>query len=323
MKKVKVYIIISIIIILVLLVALFVNILLNKDEETILKETPQIKLGVKSTTDSSNVSIIRNNIYINGGGTYDVKGILNNGTIYIDTNDEIILNLSKVTMVNENDSVINNRASKAVTLNVLDECILSDGSNSSSVITSTGDLTIAGDGSMLIYGNGGNGITTTNGNLTLEIKTIYVTAKESAFYSSDIFSINSGTVIGLGKGIMQIPNNTSKQNTFLFNFNEIKDADTNLSLYKENNSEIIAINTLREFKTLTISSEKLENGKYYLMTNITNDGKLINGIYDGVSQDGRKIYVGNSNIFQISGIANWYGNMNIKRLTLEQNANFT
>lgn len=51
-----------------------------------------IDLRVVPKTNSRSVRIVNNNIYINDGGTYEVSGILYNGTIYIDTSDDVTLN---------------------------------------------------------------------------------------------------------------------------------------------------------------------------------------------------------------------------------------
>ena len=153
-----------------------------------------IDLRVVPKTNSRSVRIVNNNIYINDGGTYEVSGILYNGTIYIDTSDDVTLNFDEVTIVNEFTSTIDNRKSSKVIINLAEETnnILSDGSDSSSSIKSVGDIFLEGQGSMLIYANNESGIATSNGNLVVNGIDLYVIAQGSAFDITKEFLINSG-----------------------------------------------------------------------------------------------------------------------------------
>ena len=60
-----------------------------------------INLGVIPEISSDNAKFLNNNIYINEGGTYSIKGVFVNWTIYIDTHGEINVILNNVTIVTE------------------------------------------------------------------------------------------------------------------------------------------------------------------------------------------------------------------------------
>lgn len=165
------------------------------NENDLIQETKNtIELGVISKSNSKDVRIANNNVYINNGGVYNISGILYNGTIYIDTSDDVTLNFDEVTIVNEFTSTIDNRKSSKVIINLAEETnnILSDGSDSSSSIKSVGDIFLEGQGSMLIYANNESGIATSNGNLVVNGIDLYVIAQGSAFDITKEFLINSG-----------------------------------------------------------------------------------------------------------------------------------
>ena len=94
---------------------------LNQENTLVSEDKNIIDLGVVPKTNSSKVKISNNNIYINSGGVYDVSGILYNGTIYIDTKEDVILNFDEVTIVNEDIGVIDNRKSSKVIINLEDD----------------------------------------------------------------------------------------------------------------------------------------------------------------------------------------------------------
>ena len=160
----------------------------SKDIEE--EQITYIDLGVISKISSDKAKVSDNNIYINSGGTYELTGILHNGTIYIDTNEEVTLNLNGITIVNENTSIIDNRKSPKVIINLEKKSnnILSDGTNSLSVIKSIGNLFLEGEGSLLLYANNGNGITVNNSDLIINDINLYIIAQKDAFnVSGDFF----------------------------------------------------------------------------------------------------------------------------------------
>ena len=284
-------------------------------EETLLDSTENIiDLGVVPKTNSSSVRISNNNIYINSGGVYEVSGILYNGTIYIDTADDVTLNFNEVTIVNENTSVIDNRKSNKVVINLEEETnnILSDGSASASAIKSIGDIFLEGTGSMLIYANNNSGITTSDGNLVVDGINLYVIAKGASFDIAKEFLINSGIVLGLGNGGMQTTSNLSKQNTLLFNFSSELVEGTTLSLKNAKDESLINFMGLRDFKTLTLSLPNLDKGRYFLYQDTLCDARVKNGIYNECDVSGGKIVTINiTDTYIVDAKWNWYGSMDI------------
>ena len=273
-----------------------------------------IVLGVITKTNSSDVRIANNNVYINAGGVYEVEGILYNGTIYIDTKEDVTLNFKGVTLVNEVNSVIDNRKSDKVVVNLEEDSnnILSDGSSSAAAIKSVGDLFLEGDGSMLIYGNHGSGIAVNGGNFVINGIKLYVVAKEEAFDVTEEFLINAGVVLGLGNGKMQPTSELSKQNTLLFNFNSLFLEGTTFSLYSLEDASIINFMAVRDFKTLTLSTPDLDKGKYRMYQSIDCDTKVKNGVYNDCDVKlGDEVNIGITDTFIVDKKWNWYGSMDI------------
>ena len=273
-----------------------------------------IDLGVITKTNSSDVRIANNNVYINAGGVYEVEGILYNGTIYIDTKEDVTLNFKGVTLVNEVNSVIDNRKSDKVVVNLEEDSnnILSDGSSSAAAIKSVGDLFLEGDGSMLIYGNHGSGIAVNGGNFVINGIKLYVVAKEEAFDVTEEFLINAGVVLGLGNGKMQPTSELSKQNTLLFNFNSLFLEGTTFSLYSLEDASIINFMAVRDFKTLTLSTPDLDKGKYRMYQSIDCEKKKKNGVYDDCDVKlGDEVNIGITDTFIVDKKWNWYGSIDI------------
>ncbi len=314
-KKKVLIIIIAILLIIIGGILLLMPIFFNNDLEVI-DNNPNIidiTLGLNSTSTDDSVKISNNNIYLNKGGIYNISGILNNGTIYIDTNDEVTLNLNNVTITNQENGVIDNRKSKKVIINLREDSnnILSDGKNSTAAIKSVGDLFIEGSGKLLVYANKNNGINT-NGNLVINGGTIYITAKNDAFNVLKELLINSGFVIGLGNNTMKIPNELSKQSTFLFNFNDTFSENTTFSLTNNANDYLLNFVALRDFKTLILSHSVLKSGTYHILRDIECSGKLENGVFiDGEVKGGERINIGIADTFAIDDKSNWYGKKEI------------
>lgn len=287
---------------------------LNQENTLVDEDKNIIDLGVVPKTNSSSVKISNNNVYINNGGVYEVSGILYNGTIYIDTKEDVTLNFDEVTIVNENTSVIDNRKSSKVIINLEEDTnnIFSDGINSQAAIKSVGDIFLEGSGSMLIYANNEAGIKTSGGNLVLNGINLYVIAQGSAFDVSKEFLVNSGVVLGFGNGGMQATSNLSKQNTLLFNFTDTLAEGTALSLKNAKDENMINFIGLRDFKTLTLSLPDLDKGRYFLYQDITCDARLKNGIYNDCEvSDGEQVKISITDTFLVSDKWNWYGSMDI------------
>lgn len=77
-------------------------------------------------------------------------------------------------------------------------------------------------------------------------------------------TINGGNVIALGSDMLEKPNNNSKQKYIAVNLNEKVKDGSEILLKDENGNLITSFTANTDFKTLIISNEKLEKGKYYL-----------------------------------------------------------
>ncbi len=308
-------IIVSILLIFISGFLLLIPIFFNNDLEVI-DNNPNIiniTLSANSKASDNSVKISDNNIYLNKGGIYNISGILNNGTIYIDTNAEVTLNLKNITITNKENGVIDNRKSKKVIINLSEKSnnILSDGKNSIAAIKSVGDIFIEGSGKLLIYANNNNGINA-NGNLVINGGTIYVAALNDAFNVLQELLINSGFVIGLGNNTMKMPNELSKQNVMLFNFSAKYLENTSFSLVDDSNTPIYNFVALRDFNTLIISTSNIKKGSYHLLKDITCDGKAENGIYSNCSvSKGQRVSIGISDTFIVDSKSNWFGKKEI------------
>ena len=308
-------IIITLLLIVIVGIVLLQPIFINNEIETIPESTNTINitLGVNPKVDDSSVKISNNNIHINEGGIYNVSGILVNGTIYIDTSDDVTLKFNGITMVNEINSVIDNRKSNKLVINLANNTnnILSDGGTSSATIKSVGDTYIEGNGNLQIFANINNGISS-NGNLVIDGGAIYLWALNDVFSITKELLINSGTIIGLGNNNMKIPNELSKQYTMLFNLTDSLPENTLLSLIDNNNKSIVSFQALRDFSTLIISSPQINKGTYHLLQDIECNEEITNGIC--ISNDysgGTRINIGFADTFSVINKGNWFGKQGI------------
>ena len=315
MKSKKILLIIIVVLILVIGTLLLRPVFSNNNMEIIDNSVDEIdiSLGVNPTASDSSVKINNNNIYINKGGIYNISGIHINGTIYIDTTNEVTLNFLGVTIVNELNSVIDNRNSSKIIINLANNTnnILSDGGTSSATIKSVGDIYLEGNGNLQIFANINNGISS-NGNLVIDGGVIYLWALNDIFSITKELLINSGTIIGLGNNNMKIPNELSKQYTMLFNLTDSLPENTLLSLIDNNNKSIVSFQALRDFSTLIISSPQINKGTYHLLQDIECNKEIENGIC--ISNDysgGTRINIGFADTFSVINKGNWFGKQGI------------
>lgn len=311
MKSKKILLIIIVVLILVIGTLLLRPVFSNNNMEIIDNSVNEIdiSLGVNPTASDSSVKINNNNIYINKGGIYNISGIHINGTIYIDTTNEVTLNFLGVTIVNELNSVIDNRNSSKIIINLANNTnnILSDGGASSGVIKSVGDIFIEGRGKLLIYANMNNGIESKE-NLVIDGPSIYISAIKDAFVVNKEFLINSGNIIGIGNNTMKLPNELSKQNVMLFNFPDKYLENTTFSLVDNSNEPIYNFVALRDFNTLIISTPNIKNGSHHILRDITCDGKPENGVYSNCTvSGGERVSIGISDTFTVDSKSNWFG----------------
>lgn len=123
------------------------------------------------------------------------------------------------------------------------------------------------------------------------------------------YEINGGFVIALGSDRIEVPKNTSEQNTLAFTLDLKINAGTLVTLIKEE-KVIASFKASKSFKTLIISKDTLLSGEYKLYTNGNHTGILENGIYtNGTYTKGEVVKVNNQETFTISNKVNTFGKM--------------
>lgn len=251
-------------------------------------EEHTIKLGVLVKTNDDRVSVNNKDIYINKGGIYNIVGILVNGTIFVDTNEDVTLRFKDVTMVNESNTIIDNRMNGILNIEFLGENIFSDGSDSLGVIKSSRDININGKGKVTIYSNGFNGIYISNGSLKVEKSNVSIYAKNNVFNIKNNFYVNSGTLLGVGNGYMQVPSNKSKVNTIVLNFDEVIN-NGNINLVNSKNMSLIKFDSLKPFKIMLYSNYLLSKDSYNVLL------------------DNKKVNISLGDTYKIDAKVNWFG----------------
>lgn len=109
--------------------------------------------------------------------------------------------------------------------------------------------------------------------------------------------------------MIEVPTEKSKQTTLAFTLDKEIEENKIITLMKEN-EEIISFTSPKKFKTIIISNEKLDYGKYNLYTDGTHTGTLNNGIYkEGTYIKGNIIKINNMDTFEITKKVNLYGSV--------------
>lgn len=283
-----------------------------------------------------NLNDYNQDLNITNSGEYILSGEFNN-TIYINSNDKVILNLNNITINSSDGSCIVNKSENDLVINIVDGSInnLSDDGKSdyNGCIYSNGNLFIDGYGILNITVNQKKGegistinkdITINNGNINIKSKddginaggdnggtikinggSIFVEAKgdgidsnnnmiinggtiysmgsskggDAALDTDNGITINNGIVIAIGVDMLELPLDTSKQNSIGFTLDEIE-KNTLVTLLNDKDEIIVSFEAREKFKTLIISSNKIDNGKYYLYIDGKNSGIQNNYIYE-------------------------------------------
>lgn len=119
--------------------------------------------------------------------------------------------------------------------------------------------------------------------------------------------INGGTIISLGSDFLQSPESTSTQNVLALGFNTFRSTNTLYSLLSTTDTEIISLMSKEKFKTIIISSDKLEYGTYNLYNQGSHSGTLNNNIYTGGSYTkGTLLTIDGHSDFTVSDTINIY-----------------
>lgn len=130
--------------------------------------------------------------------------------------------------------------------------------------------------------------------------------------TEDGYVINGGLVVALGSDMIETPKNNSKQKTIAFTLNEKIEKNTLLTLMK-GDEVIVSFEAPKSYKTIIVSSNKIEDGTYTLYKGGSNTGILEHGIYNGGNYTkGEIIEINNIKEFKVSNIINYFGNKNLR-----------
>ncbi|MGM9877254.1 MAG: carbohydrate-binding domain-containing protein [Bacilli bacterium] len=219
-KETLVQVIIIIILSLVLGILLF-KIFDNKDnnifnpmEEDIEKEIKKedIDKGVNVNVKNINLADYDTNINITEAGEYTITGSFEH-SILVDSEEKIVLNLDNVNIDSKINSAIANINVGQLVINIKKGTnnTLKDGGSSEldGCIYSSGKLVIEGEGILNVYGTqeDGEGITTTNNDITINGGRIYIESEDDGLNAGGdnggVITINGGniTIKASGDGI--------------------------------------------------------------------------------------------------------------------------
>ncbi len=163
--------------------------------------------GTSATADSPAVSVDQSTVTITAEGVYSFSGALDDGGIIVDAADE-----DDVTLILDGVDITNADGAAIAVMNADDAVvIMADGSTNTltdgadytfadvetdepnATLFSTADLTIAGDGALVVNGNYNDGIASKDG-LAIEAGTITVSAADDGIRGKDYVVIDGGTV---------------------------------------------------------------------------------------------------------------------------------
>lgn len=270
-----------------------VEIVLNNVRITNEKTAAIIGLAAKSLT--VHLSDGSENVLSDGGNSeYD-------GCIF--SNCELIFTGNGKLTVNGNQNEGEGIATEAADITI---------NSGTLVITSNDDgINAGGDGATITINGGeiyvdasGDGIDS-NKNAVINGGTLFVmgsdTGGDAGIDTDGGYVINGGFVVALGSDMIELPDNTSKQNTAAFTLDQKMSKDTLVSLMKDD--EIIAsFIAPKGFKTIIISNDKLAAGNYQLYSEDASSLENEYGICaDGIYTDKNPVSVNNQNTFAVSG----------------------
>ena len=173
--------------------------------ECIVPEAVQIVLnGSSISAESEKVKIVDNIATITDAGTYILTGNLDDGQVIVDTDENVTLILNGVNITSSNSSPLFIRSSKNtnIVLNAGTSNSLTDGTDyvfeddddePDSAIYSKSDLTISGEGSLVINANYNDGIKSKDG-LTITSGNIAVNSVDDGIQGKDYLIITNANI---------------------------------------------------------------------------------------------------------------------------------
>lgn len=175
----------------------------KEDTDNSIKESPSVDESVTEpviiNTSMINLSDYSSDIKIVKGGTYTITGVLRN-TLFIETNEKVVLNLNNVKITAKKTAAIANIKTNDLVIHLNDDTVntLADGGSEDGLydgcIYSNGEIIIEGNGKLIVKGQqvDGEGIATKNAPITINSGKI------------DIVSIDDGINTGGNGGTITI-----------------------------------------------------------------------------------------------------------------------
>lgn len=164
--------------------------------------------GTSATSDSGDVAIDGSTVTIGAAGTYSLSGILSDGEVIVDApdTDDVIVILDGVDITNADGAAIAvmNADSAVIVLAAGTTNRLADGADyvfpdadtdePNATLYAASDLTIAGEGVLVVDADYNDGITSKDG-LVIESGTISVVAADDGIRGKDYVVIDGGTIM--------------------------------------------------------------------------------------------------------------------------------
>lgn len=192
---------------------------------------------------------------IQGEGTLNVYGNQEEGEGIATTDNDITINGGIINVVSADDG-------------------LNAGGDNGGVITING-------GTLFIKASG-DGIDS-NGNIVINGGVVYAMGSslggDAGIDADNGTAINGGTVVALGSDMLELPKD-SKQKYIALTLSSVVDVDKLITLLNDEEEVIVSFEAKEKFKTIIISSDKLDSGEYNLYIDGSNTGEVSNYIYN-------------------------------------------
>ncbi|MBQ3325992.1 carbohydrate-binding domain-containing protein [Candidatus Saccharibacteria bacterium] len=153
---------------------------------------------VTNNADGSSISLAEGKNKIESGGTYTFTGTITNGKITVDTTDEVKIILQDVSITNQEGAAIKCKEGSNVTIELVGDNTLTSTDKGDStddpaaVISSDGTLTIDGNGSAKLTGNG-KGIKADT-SLSIKNGNYIITSTDDTIHSNNNIEITGGNL---------------------------------------------------------------------------------------------------------------------------------
>lgn len=263
-------------------------------------------ITIKSTEDAAIANINNNDLIINlNSGTTNILSDNGTETDYdasLYSNGHLTINGTGILRVVGNRVDDEGIATKNAPITINNGAI--------TIVTKDDGINTGGDGGTITINGGvtyidagGDGIDS-NKDIIINGGTLYTTGSSTGNYSGldadSGVTINGGNVIATGSSYLQIPLSSSKQKSLSLGFSSYNDDEIIYALVDATGNEIISFMAKEKFQGITISSDKLTNGTYYLYRGGTHSGTLTNYIYNsGTYTPGEMLSINSNTSFSI------------------------